>query len=362
MPDLPSNPDENSSHSISKLPSKRVFFGIAIGVIVIASIFGIDSWQASQKLKADILNIEQFIQDDNFSAAQTALTAAQVRDEFNPALLDLERQVERMKKSKNSFEQGNISFLEGDYASAISEFKKVVEKDLIRFAQAQVKLKEAQIAFEKQTIQEALALKSQKRFIEAVAVLNRSSANITPGTEFKELKDALTPLALAETKRANESQLAVYRSALNKMRIETDKFNGTKFYTDRSTPNYVNSSTFHLYIGKSEGGNPYLRFKVRYSDDDWLFVESASINIDGNVRDLGLGVNWDRDNAKGDIWEWVDVEATQSQLNVIRDVIGSKSSVIRFFGDKYRDDRTISSTQKRALQNVLDAYEALKRL
>jgi hypothetical protein len=146
------------------------------------------------------------------------------------------------------------------------------------------------------------------------------------------------------------------------MRIETDKFNGIKFYTDRSTPYYSNYSTFHLYIGKNGDSDPYLRFKVRYSDDDWLFVDSASINIDGDIRDLDVGSDWERDNGSGDIWEWVDVAATESHLSLVRDVINSKKAVIRYFGSQYRDDRTITSTEKRALQNVLDAYEALKRL
>jgi hypothetical protein len=355
-------PDNTPAHSNVKLPNRRVLIGIFASLVLIALLFIFNSWQANERLKANIANIEQLIQKDDFSGAQTALTAAEVDNEFNPDLINLKDQIKKFKDSKTSFEQGNSSFIKEDFQSAITEYKKVIEKDTIRFSTAQAKLQQAQSAYSAQALKEVLSLKSKKNYTHAIAVINRAGAYLTVGPELKALKVELEPLALAEVKRAEERQLAVYRNALKKMRVETDKFNGTKFYTDRSTPYYANYSTFHLYIGKSEGGDPYLRLKVRYSDDDWLFVESASINVDGDVRDLDVGRDWDRDNGSGDIWEWVDVNATESHLSLVRDIIDSKSAVIRYFGDKYRDDRVITGAQKRALQNVLDAYEALKRL
>jgi len=362
MTDLQPNPEETAPRPARSLPSKRVITWTALGVLLVAALFGFSSWQSSEKLKADIANIEQLIQKDDFSGAQTAITAAQVENEFNPDLISLKDQIKKLKDSKTSFEQGNSALINEDFQTAITEYKKVVEKDSIRFGTAQTKLQQAQTAYSAQALEEALSLKGKKKYIDAIAVVNRAAIYVTVGAELKALKIELEPLALAEVKRAEERQQAVYRNALKKMRVETDKFNGIKFYTDRSTPYYSNYSTFHLYIGKAEGGDPYLRFKVRYSDDDWLFVESASINIDGDVRDLDVGSDWDRDNGSGDIWEWVDVNATESHLSLVRDVINSKSAVIRYFGSQYRDDRTITSAQKRALQNVLDAYEALKRL
>lgn len=355
-------PDQMPSSSTSKFPNRRVLLGVLGTLVLVVSLFTFNSWQANERLEADIADIEQFIQKDDLSSAQTSITTAQVDNEFNPELLNLKDQVKKLKDSKTSFEQGNSKLINQDFQSAITEYKKVIEKDVIRFSTAQTKLQQAQAAYSAQALDEALNLKSKKKYTDAIAVINRAGAFLTVGPELKALKVELEPLALAEVKRAEERQQAVYRNALKKMRVETDKFNGTKFYTDRSSPYYANYSTFHLYIGKSEDGDPYLRLKVRYSDDDWLFVESASINIDGDVRDLDVGSDWDRDNGNGDIWEWVDVNATESHLSLVRDIINSKSAVIRYFGDKYRDDRVITGTQKRALQNVLDAYEALKRL
>lgn len=364
MTELPPQPEESTpaTSATGKLPSKKVLTGAAAGVILVAGIFGISSWQASSKFNSEVANIEQLIKKDDFSGAQTAITALQVSNEDNPELIALDNKIEDLKDSKLGFEQGSDYLTQKDYASALDEFKKVIKSDGVRYSQTQSKINEAKSAYSVKALEEARSLKAKKKYNDALAVVNRAAVYVTVGAELKSLKDELVPLALAETKKTEERQLAVYRNALKKMRIEKDKFNGTKFYTDRSTPYYANYSTFHLYIGKKDGGDPYLRFRVRYADEDWLFVESASINIDGDIRDLDVGSEWERDNGSGDIWEWVDVNATESHLSLVRDVISSKKAVIRYFGSKYRDDRTISSAEKRALQNVLDAFEALKRL
>jgi hypothetical protein len=102
--------------------------------------------------------------------------------------------------------------------------------------------------------------------------------------------------------------------------------------------------------------------ELRYSDDDWLFVDYAEINIDGSVYEFDISSSeWETDNGSGDIWEWADVTPTNSHLSIIDKVINSKSAIIRFTGSKYRDDVTVSSTQKRAFVNVLNAFEALKK-
>jgi hypothetical protein len=362
MTDLQPNPEDTTPRPVRSIPVKRVITWAAVGALLVVALFGFSSWQASSNFSAELDRIDNLIQNEDFAAAENAITAAQFDDADNPDLRALEEKTSKLKLSKTSFEQGSQYLFKKDYQAALDELKKVDKVDVTRFSQAQSKIHQAKNAYTAQALEEALSLKGKKKYNDAIAVINRAGIYVTVGAELKALKDELEPLALAEIKRAEERQLAVYRNALKKMRVETDKFNGTKFYTDRSTPYYANYSTFHIYIGKTEGGDPYLRLKVRYSDDDWLFVESASINIDGDVRDLDVGSDWDRDNGSGDIWEWVDVNATESHLSLVKDVINSKSAVIRYFGSKYRDDRTITSAQKRALQNVLDAYEALKRL
>lgn len=69
-------------------------------------------------------------------------------------------------------------------------------------------------------------------------------------------------------------------------------------------------------------------------------------------------VKFERDH-DSKIWEWYDENLTDADLQMIRAIIASKEAVIRFNGRQYRKDRTITASQKAALQNVLDAYKAL---
>ncbi len=44
---------------------------------------------------------------------------------------------------------------------------------------------------------------------------------------------------------------------------------------------------------------------------------------------------------------------------MIKAIISSKQAIIRFEGKQYRNDKVITPIQKKALENVLDAYLAL---
>jgi hypothetical protein len=69
-------------------------------------------------------------------------------------------------------------------------------------------------------------------------------------------------------------------------------------------------------------------------------------------------LRFERDN-DSKIWEWYDSTVTEADLHMIRTIIASKNSVIRFNGRQYRKDKPITSSQKQALRNVLDAYKVL---
>jgi hypothetical protein len=355
-------PIENSVSSQSrKLPSRKVLIIVSIIVALVAGVLGFSSWQASANLKAEKVRIENLIQKDDFISAKSAITEALRNNENDTDLESLEDQVEKLETSKSNFTEGGTFLLQRNYQSAITSLKKVLEADVNRYSDAQRKITEAESAYSLVVLADVERLKNQKLYSDALTEIERAARFILIKGELLQARVEITPLALAEKQKIEAAKQAVYRAALKSMRVQTDKFSGNKFYYDRSTPYYANYSTFNLYIGKSPDGDPYLRFKLRYSDDDWLFVNSASININGAVRDLDVGSDWERDNGSGDIWEWVDVPASSSLLSLIEDVINSKSSVVRFFGSQYRDDRVISSTQKRALRNVLNAYEALKQ-
>lgn len=142
------------------------------------------------------------------------------------------------------------------------------------------------------------------------------------------------------------------------MRTKKDKMEGITFYTDKSSPYYSNQNGFYLYIGKGKKGKPWLRWSIKYTADDWLFIKSFKIKADNETFEKPYA-KFDSDHSGGKIWEWYDENLKPNELNFMKKIISSKSATIRLTGNKYYKDKTITSKQKRALQNILDAYEAL---
>lgn len=171
-------------------------------------------------------------------------------------------------------------------------------------------------------------------------------------------KESVYSRRLQEAERAKEEQeKRRIASAVQKMSKNTDKIEGIDWYTDRSSPKYNNANAFYLYIGKEGAGAPWLRLRIQYHANDWLFINSFTVVADGQRFDRSA-VNFERDNNHM-IWEWYDENLSSSDLQMIRAVIASKEAVIRFNGGQYRKDVNITTAQKAALQNVLDAYTAL---
>lgn len=164
--------------------------------------------------------------------------------------------------------------------------------------------------------------------------------------------------ALIEKEKAEKDRLA---NATKKMRVKVDDMNDVTWYYDKTSPQYTNYNGFYAYIGKSKGSKPWLRLVIQYAADDWLFIEKYIIKVDGqtyNITEDSYG-EIKTDNGSGGIWEWLDRKVGYSEYQIIKAVANGKDIKIRFNGKDYYKDKTITGQQKIALQNVLDAYEAL---
>ncbi len=106
---------------------------------------------------------------------------------------------------------------------------------------------------------------------------------------------------------------------------------------------------FILYISFYQK-NPILRFKVKYYDDDWLFVHSFKVAAD-DYRWQSPEYDFKRDNASGDVWEWIDIPATEKEIEVSKALAISENSIIRFQGNQYYSDKKLEADQK---QGILD--------
>lgn len=172
-----------------------------------------------------------------------------------------------------------------------------------------------------------------------------------------------------EQELANEKEIAAKEklekerlsTATKKMNKKYDEINEVTWYRDKTSPSYVNYNGFYAYIGQSNGGSPWLRLAIQYAADDWLFIENYIIKVDGmtyNIVEQEYG-EIKADNGSGGIWEWLDRQVGPSEFEIIKAVANGKDVKIRFSGKDYHKDKTITSQQKLALKNVLNAYEAL---
>lgn len=169
---------------------------------------------------------------------------------------------------------------------------------------------------------------------------------------------ALEEKAIIEKEKAEKDRLA---NATKKMRVKVDDMNDVTWYYDKTSPQYTNYNGFYAYIGTSKGSKPWLRLVIQYAADDWLFIEKYIIKVDGetyNITEESYG-EIKTDNGSGGIWEWLDRKVGYSEYQIIKAVANGKDIKIRFNGKDYYKDKTITGQQKIALQNVLDAYEAL---
>ncbi|HIY17501.1 MAG TPA: hypothetical protein H9839_09175 [Candidatus Intestinimonas stercorigallinarum] len=169
--------------------------------------------------------------------------------------------------------------------------------------------------------------------------------------------DVLT--AAAEQLKALKQEQA--QALLANMRVEKDDVRGMAFYYPQNFPNYIDTRCYVLpYIGQ-EGDNVWLRLLCDYTEDDWVFFEQITFAVD-DERYYKYYNYFDvvRDNDYGVVWEYVDTEVSDSDVEMLWAIANSTQTIVRFEGDEYYYDFTVSQGDKDAIREVLTAYEALQ--
>lgn len=210
--------------------------------------------------------------------------------------------------------------------------------------------------------------KEYEQCINQVNILLNKHLGSNEAKEGKELleKSNIELKKIAEAKKKEEAEKIKKEkqrlaNATRKMRKKYDDMNGITWYYDKSSPRYTNYNGFYAYIGKEKNGLPWLRLRIQYAADDWLFIEKYIIKVDGvtyTISEEKYG-EIETDNGDGGIWEWLDRAVDNDEFEIIKAVANGKNVKIRFVGKQYYKDKIITSRQKLALRNVLDAYEAL---
>lgn len=205
-------------------------------------------------------------------------------------------------------------------------------------------------------IEETLTLLTDKHPASNDQISAIEKLNVTLSETLEKEKEQAKKEA-ADKQVAEEKRLA---EATKKMRTNFDEVKEITWYHDKTTTDYVDENSFAIYIGKEKTGEPWLRIRLQYAGDDWVFVDSYIIKADDTTFNINPSYGEiKRDHDYGVVWEYYDGPVTDEIYNMIIAIMDSKKTIIRHQGDEYRFDWTVKEAEKKAIRNVLDAYEAL---
>ena len=241
--------------------------------------------------------------------------------------------------------------------TAVADAEKQLSDAQKELASTQQELDEVKFAADRLLTQAETALqKNDLKEAQRVASLLAEKHADTPQAARAAEIVALIEKAISEQAAAEKARIA---AATAKMRTETDDVRGITFYKDKTTTEYTDANSFHLYIGKT-ASEVVLRYRIQYKGDEWLFIENYVIKADDQRFDIAPDYfDVERDNGYGGIWEWYDARMQPSDVRMVQAIIASKTTTLRYNGKQYYSDRQITAAEKKAMQNVLDAFVAL---
>lgn len=171
--------------------------------------------------------------------------------------------------------------------------------------------------------------------------------------------------AIAEQKakeRAIQKAREEKLQAVKSLRREYDEIEDITWSYNHYFKHYNNSNHVSLYIGQhGKNGYPWLRLRISYEGDDWIFFDKILLYCDGSTFEVPFDKykNKKSDNAGGTVWEWIDVPVDNELLSNLEMLAKGKSVKIKLSG-KYSNTRVISTTEQKALLEVMNAFAALK--
>ena len=167
-------------------------------------------------------------------------------------------------------------------------------------------------------------------------------------------EEVLAPLCHAEAE-----------NLLKSFAVEEDFVRGMKFYYPAAFPRYTDywaadQRSFVLpYVGR-DADSVWLRLVCNYTDDDWVFFKKITFAVDSErVTKTFNYFDVTRDNDSGDVWEYVDLDVYSSEVSLLQKIANSTTTVVRFEGDDYYRDVTISAKDKEAIRQCLEVYTLL---
>lgn len=176
--------------------------------------------------------------------------------------------------------------------------------------------------------------------------------------EAQKSRAALVKL-IQDRDRVAAAEKAKRMQAVKKLKKEHDDVAGIDWYYNPYFTHYNDSNHTSLYMGKKDGGKPWLRLKMSYYGDDWIFFDNAYLSYDGNTLEIPFDEYKDKktDNYTS-CWEWIDVGVNDSILSFLKKMVDGKSVKMRLSG-KYSKTRNLAKNEIDGIRDVLLAYDVL---
>lgn len=269
-------------------------------------------------------NVESLID----SIGEVSLTNTEKLEEAKTAYNALPKEAKELVSNYNIIEEAEstLSTLRVDKVIALIDGIGTVTKE------SEEKIKEAEEAYK------ALSSDEQNKV-----------------TNYSKLTDARTELTSLKKSEVEERK----DNALAKLDKHFDDVTGLTYYMPSVTPEYVNDRSYVLaYLGGKDD-DMSLFIRTDYVGDDWIFYDTLIINADGKTYTKKLNYSdITHDNGGGQVWEFYNQQANTSDIDWLKAIANADKAVVRFTG-KYQYDLTISESDKKAIGNAVEAYEAV---
>ena len=167
--------------------------------------------------------------------------------------------------------------------------------------------------------------------------------------------------AIAENRAKEQERIRSERmKAVDILSKKYDDVNGITWFNSKQINHRVWSNMASLYIGK-DGSDVWLRLKMSYYGDDWIFFDTAYLSYEGNTYNIPFDKYREKEteNDGGMVWEWIDVSVKYDLLVYLRKFVEGKNPKMRLSG-KYTETRNLSAKEIKAMQEILLAYDVLK--
>ena len=147
--------------------------------------------------------------------------------------------------------------------------------------------------------------------------------------------------------------------SLRKLKKNYDDVSNITWYEQPYFIHYTNRNLTSIYIGE-KGHHPWLRLRMSYKGDDWIFFERAYLSYDGNTKEIIFNKYKDKktDNSAGEVWEWIDLDVTKDVELFLREFAKSKKAKMRLSG-KYTKTRILTYSERKGILDILNGYDAL---